>query len=71
MSLGRILILAGVVLLIAGVLITFSERLPIRLGRLPGDFLWKGRNTTFYFPLATSLLLSLILTLVLWLVQRR
>jgi hypothetical protein len=71
MSLGRILILAGVVLLIAGVLITFSERPPIRLGRLPGDFLWKGRNTTFYFPLATSLLLSLILTLVLWLVQRR
>lgn len=41
------------------------------IGRLPGDFYFKGKNVTFYFPLATSLLISLILTLILWLITRK
>ncbi|OPY18543.1 MAG: hypothetical protein A4E74_00480 [Syntrophus sp. PtaB.Bin075] len=41
------------------------------IGRLPGDFYFKGKNVTFYFPLATSLLISLILTLILWLINRK
>ena len=69
-SLGRLLIAAGLLIALAGVLLLFAERLPFRPGRLPGDIVWRGRNTTFYFPLATSLLLSLLLSLVVWAFSR-
>jgi hypothetical protein len=68
---GRTLIVAGVVLVVVGVLITLGERSPIRFGRLPGDILIKGKNGAFYFPVVTCLLLSLVLTLVMWIVNRR
>ena len=68
---GRLLIGLGIALILIGVIVTFAERLRFRLGRLPGDIVYHGRNTTFYFPLATSLLLSVILSLVLWLLNRR
>jgi hypothetical protein len=71
MGIGRILIVFGLVLVAAGVLLTIGERLPIKLGRLPGDILIRGKNSVFYFPLATSLLLSLVLTVLLWLFGRR
>ena len=68
---GRGLIAIGMVLVILGLLVTFGERLPIRLGRLPGDIVIRGKNTTFYLPLVTSLLLSVLLSLVMWLLGRR
>jgi hypothetical protein len=68
---GRILIYAGIALVILGILVTFGERLPIRFGRLPGDIVLRGKNTTFYFPVVTCLLLSLLLTLIGWLFSRR
>ena len=71
MGLGRILIVAGAVLLVLGLLVSLGERLPLRIGRLPGDIVIRGKHSVFYFPLATSLLLSLLLTLVLWLIGRR
>ncbi|MFN3325353.1 MAG: DUF2905 domain-containing protein [Bryobacteraceae bacterium] len=71
MEIGRILVVAGIVLVVVGVLVMLGERLPIRIGRLPGDIVIRGRNTTFYFPLMTSILVSLILTLILWLVAGR
>ena len=71
MSLGRALILLGAIILIAGVLLTLGERLPIRLGHLPGDVVYRGKNTTVYFPWVTCLLLSGVLTLLLWLINRR
>jgi hypothetical protein len=71
MSLGRTLILLGIVLIVAGVLITFSGRLPFRIGRLPGDFLIRGKRSVFYFPLATSILLSMLFSIVLWIFSRR
>ena len=71
MNIGRMLILFGIVLVAAGLLLTLLDRLPIRLGRLPGDIVLRGRTSVFYFPLATSLLISLVLTLVLWLFSRR
>jgi hypothetical protein len=71
MNIGRMLILFGIVLVAAGLLLTLLDRLPIRLGRLPGDIVLRGKNSVFYFPLATSLLISLVLTLVLWLFSRR
>jgi hypothetical protein len=68
---GRTLIIIGIVLVVVGVLFTYAGRLPFRIGRLPGDITIRGRNSVFYFPLATSLLLSLILSVVMWLVGRR
>jgi hypothetical protein len=68
---GRTLIVAGAILIVAGLLISFGGRLPFRLGRLPGDIVIRGKNSVFYFPLATCLLLSLVLSFVLWLLRRR
>jgi hypothetical protein len=68
---GRTLIAIGDALVILGVLVTFGEKLPVRLGRLPGDIVIRSKNTTFYFPLVTSLLLSVLLTFVMWLLGRR
>jgi hypothetical protein len=70
-SFGRTLIITGAVTMALGLLITFGGRLPFRIGRLPGDILIKGKHSVFYFPLATGLLLSLLLGLVLWLINRR
>ncbi len=70
MGIGRTLIVLGAVLLVVGVLVSLGERLPIRFGRLPGDIIIRGKNSVFYFPLATSILLSVILTLVMWLFSR-
>jgi hypothetical protein len=68
---GRTLIVLGLVLLVVGLIVTFGEKLPIRIGRLPGDFVIRGKNSVFYFPLATSILLSVLFTLVMWLFNRR
>ena len=70
MSLGRILIVLGFVLVALGVLLTLGDKLPIRLGRLPGDFVIRGKHSVFYFPLATSILISVILSIVLFLIGR-
>lgn len=64
------LIVAGAVLVVAGLLITVAGRLPIKLGHLPGDIMIRGRNGAFYFPLATCILLSVVLSLILWLLRR-
>jgi hypothetical protein len=71
MGIGRLLIVLGLVLVAAGLLLTLGERLPVKIGRLPGDIVIRGKNSVFYFPLATSVLLSIVLTLVLWLYSRR
>lgn len=68
---GRAFIAIGIALVILGLLLTLGERLPIRLGRLPGDIVIRGKNTTFYLPLVTSLLVSALLSLVMWLIGRR
>jgi len=66
---GKMLMTAGIVLLMAGVLVTVGSR--FGLGKLPGDFFFQKGNTTFYFPLATSIIISLLLTLFLNLFFRR
>jgi hypothetical protein len=70
MPLGRILIVTGIVLLAAGILVTFAGRLPIKLGRLPGDIYIQGKNSTFYFPVVTCILLSVLLSVVMWIARR-
>jgi Protein of unknown function (DUF2905) len=71
MALGRTMIAIGVVLVITGLLLTFGARLPLRIGRLPGDIVIRGKHSVFYFPLATCLVLSLVLSLVMWALHRK
>ncbi len=66
MPLGRALIAAGLILLAAGLLISFGGRLPLKLGRLPGDIYIHGKNSSFYFPLATCIVVSVLFSLVMW-----
>ncbi len=69
-DLGKLLIVVGIVLLVAGVLLVVLGRTNLPVGRLPGDLIYRGKNATFYFPLATSLLVSLLLSIVLYVVGR-
>ncbi len=69
-ELGSVLLILGGLLVAIGALLYFGGRLPLRLGRLPGDIIYRGEHTTFYFPIVTCLILSLGLTLLLWLVGR-
>lgn len=64
-SIGKLLIVFGLILAAAGVILLFSDKIPW-LGRLPGDITIKRDNITFYFPLATCILISIILSLILW-----
>ncbi len=67
--LGRALILVGIVLIVVGVIFTLGPKIPW-LGQLPGDIIIRRGNFTLYFPLATSLVISVVLTLVLYLFRR-
>ncbi len=68
-GLGRALVFLGLIIAAVGLLLTFAGRVPW-LGRLPGDIYIKRDNFTFYFPLATSILVSVLLTLIFWLFRR-
>jgi hypothetical protein len=68
-GLGRLMMILGIIILIAGAVMYFGGRLG--LGRLPGDIVYRKGNFTFYFPLATSILLSIILTLIFTLMRLR
>jgi hypothetical protein len=68
-GLGKALIIFGIIVIALGVVITFAGKLPW-LGRLPGDIHVKKENFTFYFPLATCILFSLIISFVLWLFRK-
>lgn len=70
-NLGRTLIGFGVLLVIVGLLLLLGDRLPLRLGRLPGDIVIRGKNSTFYFPVVTCLIVSVALSLLMWLFGRR
>ena len=71
MNLGRMLIALGLIIVALGIIISFGEKLPIRFGRLPGDIVIRGKHSVFYFPIVTSLLLSVVLSLIVWLFNRR
>ncbi|WP_158792288.1 DUF2905 domain-containing protein [Granulicella sp. L60] len=69
-DLGRTLIFLGLLLVVAGAVILGFNRLNLPLGRLPGDLNWRGRNWSVSFPLATSIIVSIVLSLLLWIVGR-
>jgi hypothetical protein len=68
---GRLLIGAGILLIVIGVMVVLGERAGIHFGRLPGDIRIEGRRGGFYFPIVTCLLISLVLSLIAWLFNRR
>jgi hypothetical protein len=70
MELGKLLVIFGTVLVVVGIAVILLERMNLPLGRLPGDVLYRGKNTTVYFPLATSVVVSVVLSIVLWVVSR-
>ena len=67
-ELGKGLVILGLVIAAVGVFLFAGAKLPLRLGRLPGDIAVQGRHTTFYFPIVTCIVLSVLLTLVFWIV---
>jgi Protein of unknown function (DUF2905) len=69
-ELGRVLVILGAVLIVIGGIVLLLGRTGLPLGRLPGDILYRGKNTTFYFPLASSILISVVLSIVLLLIGR-
>jgi len=68
-ELGKMLIVFGIILAVVGVILLAGPKIPW-LGKLPGDFIYRGERFTFYFPLATCILLSIILSLLLYLFRR-
>ncbi len=69
-DMGKGLIFIGVVIIIVGMVLLFSDRLPFNLGKLPGDISFKKENFSFYFPLTTSIIVSIILSLLFYLFSR-
>jgi hypothetical protein len=69
-EMGRILVFLGIALVVIGGVVILLGRTGLPLGRLPGDFLYRGKNTTLYFPLATSILVSVALSLLFFLIGR-
>jgi hypothetical protein len=69
-EIGKMLLFFGVVLVTVGLILILIGRTNLPIGRLPGDILYRGKHTIFYFPLATSILLSVVLSLILYLIGR-
>ena len=69
-ELGKVSIVLGAVLVVAGIVLMALGRMNEPLGRLPGDIVYRGKNSTIYFPLATSILVSVVLSIVLYVVGR-
>lgn len=70
-DIGKMLLIFGGVMLVLGAVLMLAGRMNLPIGRLPGDVTWRSKsgNTTVYFPIVTSILVSIVLTLVLWLVN--
>lgn len=67
-EMGKLLLALGVLLTVVGAVLVMGAKLPFRLGRLPGDIVHHGSHTTFYFPIVTCIVLSVVFTLVMWLI---
>ena len=69
-DLGKLLVFVGGTIVIVGLVLVLLGRTNLPLGRLPGDIVYRGKNTVFYFPLATSILLSVVLSILLYVIGR-
>ncbi|HET7872793.1 MAG TPA: DUF2905 domain-containing protein, partial [Terriglobales bacterium] len=66
----KLLLMVGGIIVVIGAVLLLAGRFHLPIGRLPGDIVVRGKNTVFYFPLATSILISIVLSLILWLFSR-
>ena len=69
-ELGKAILAVGLLIVLIGALIMLAARFGLPLGRLPGDFAWRGKNVSFYFPLGTSILISIALSFILYFISR-
>jgi hypothetical protein len=69
-DLGKLLLVLGGVIIVAGAVLLLAGRFNLPLGRLPGDIIYRGKNTAFYFPLTTCIVISVVLSLLFWLFGR-
>jgi Protein of unknown function (DUF2905) len=69
-DIGKLIVGFGLVIVLIGIVVILAGKANLPIGRLPGDILYRGKHTTFYFPLATSILLSVVLSLVVYLIAR-
>jgi len=69
-DLGRMLVIVGAIILVVGLIFILAGKANLPIGRLPGDIIYRGKNTTFYFPLVTCIVLSIIFSLIMYLVNR-
>ena len=69
-DLGKALIFFGAAIVIVGVVVLVSARANLPIGRLPGDIVYRGKHTSFYFPIVTCIILSVVLSLVFWIIGR-
>jgi heme/copper-type cytochrome/quinol oxidase subunit 2 len=69
-GLGKLLIVFGAILIVAGIVVILAGKANVPLGRMPGDITYRGKNTTVYFPIVTCIVISIVLSLVMWLVNR-
>jgi hypothetical protein len=69
-ELGKLLLFLGALIALIGLVLIFAGRFHLPLGRLPGDITYRGKNTVVYFPLATSILISILLSLILFIITR-
>jgi hypothetical protein len=70
LNLGKMLIIIGIILIIAGAIFLFFKKIPFGLGRLPGDIIIKKNNFSFYFPLTTSIIISVAVSVILYIVSK-
>ena len=69
-DLGKALLVLGGVIILVGVMLLLAGKFNLPLGRLPGDIVYRGKNTAFYFPLTTCIVISVVLSLIFWLLGR-
>jgi hypothetical protein len=69
-ELGKLLLLVGGIIILIGAVLLLAGRLHLPLGRLPGDIVYRGKNTVFYFPIVTCIVISVVLSLIFWLLGR-
>ena len=69
-DIGKMLLFSGLVLAAIGLVLVLAGRTNLPIGRLPGDIVYRGKNTTFYFPLVTSILLSVVLSLIFYVIGK-
>ena len=69
-DLGKLLVVLGGIIILVGAALLLAGRFNLPLGRLPGDIVYRGKNTVFYFPIVTCIVISVVLSLIFWLLGR-